>query len=66
MCNKRIVSRKNFIDHSISILPSRHDYKSKMIVSDNFKLMHIIATQKIAHYSVNFDQIQKSFTLLVV
>ena len=36
-----------------------------MIISDNFKLMHIIATQKIAHYSVNFDQIQKSFTLLV-
>ena len=36
-----------------------------MIVSDNFKLMRITATQKIAHYSVNFDLIHKSFTLLV-
>ena len=33
-----------------------------MIVSDN--LMHITATQIIAHYSVNFDQIHKSFKLL--
>ena len=27
--------------------------------------MRITATQKIAHYSVNFDLIHKSFTLLV-
>ena len=27
--------------------------------------MHITATQKIAHYSVNFDLIHKSFALLV-
>ena len=36
-----------------------------MVVSDNFKLMRITATQKIAHYSVNFDLIHKSFALLV-
>ena len=36
-----------------------------MIISNNFKLMRYTATQKIAHYSVNFDLIQKSFTLLV-
>ena len=35
-----------------------------MIVSDNFKLMRITATQIIAHYVVNFDQIHKSFKLL--
>ena len=36
-----------------------------MIVTDKFKLMCITATQKIAHYSVNFDLIHKSFPLLV-
>ena len=36
-----------------------------MIVSDNFKLMRITATQKIAHYSIKFDLIHKSFALLV-
>ena len=36
-----------------------------MIVSNNFKLMRTTATQKIAHYSVNFDLIHKSFALLV-
>ena len=39
--------------------------KSKTIVSDNFKLMRITATQKIAQYSVNFYPIYKSFALLV-
>ena len=33
-------------------------------ISDNFKLMRITATQIIAHYSVNFDPIQKSFKRL--
>ena len=36
-----------------------------MIVSNNFKLMCITATQMIAHYSVSFDLIHKSFTLLL-
>ena len=36
-----------------------------MIVSNNFKLMCITATQKIANYSVNFDLIHKSFALLL-
>ena len=36
----------------------------KMKISDNFKLMHITATQIIAPYSVNFDLIQKSFKRL--
>ena len=35
-----------------------------MIVSDNFQLICIIATQKVAHYTVNFDLIHKSFALL--
>ena len=36
-----------------------------MIISNNFKLMRITATQTIAHYSVNFDLIHKSFTVLL-
>ena len=36
-----------------------------MIVSNNFKLMCITATQKVALYSVNFDLIRKSFALLI-
>ena len=39
--------------------------KSKMIVSYNFKLIRVTATQMIAHYSVNFDLIYKLFTVLV-
>ena len=35
-----------------------------MKISDNFKLLHITATQMIAYYSVNFDLIQKSFKRL--
>ena len=35
-----------------------------MKISDNFKLMHITASQIIAHYSVNSDLIQKSFKCL--
>ena len=35
-----------------------------MKISDNFKLMCITSTQMIAHYSVNFDAIQKSFKRL--
>ena len=35
-----------------------------MKISNHFKLMRITATQMIAHYSVNFDPIHKSFELL--
>ena len=34
------------------------------LVSDNSKLMRITANQMIAHYSVIFDPIYKSFKLL--
>ena len=34
------------------------NYQTKVI--GNFKFMRITATQMIAHYSVNFDQIQNS------
>ena len=65
MCNKRIVSTKTFIAIASVFYPVGVTKKLKTIVSDNFKLMHITATQKIAHYSVNFDLIHKSFALLV-
>ena len=61
MCNKRIVSGENSQLYSISSFSSRRRLIIKMKISDNFKLMHITATQIIAHYSVNFDPIQKSF-----
>ena len=37
---------------------------NQMKISDNFQLMRITGTQMIAHYSVNFDLIQKSFKRL--
>ena len=58
MCNKRIVSGKNFIAiGSVGVTNN---------LSDNFKLMRIIATQMITHCSVNFDQIQTSFEILAL
>ena len=65
MRNKKIVSRKSFIAIASVFYPVGVTKNQKMIVSDNFKLMRIIATQKIAHYSVNFDLIHNSFALLV-
>ena len=65
MCNKRIVCRKNFMAIALVFYPVGVTKKSKTIISDNFKLMRITATQKIAHYPVNFDLIHKSFALLV-
>ena len=37
-----------------------------MKISDQFKLMRITPTQTIAHYSVNFDLIHKSFEKLAL
>ena len=64
MCNKRIVSGENSWLYSISSFSSRRRLIIKMKISDNFKLMHITATQIIAHYSISFDPIQKSFKAL--
>ena len=62
MCNKRIVSGKNFIAIASVVFP----VVIKTKLSDNFKLMRIIATQMIAHYSVNFDLIQASFRIIAL
>ena len=64
MCSKRLVSRKIFIAIASVFYPVGVTIKSKTIVSNNFKLMYITATQMIAHYSVDFDWIHKCFTLL--
>ena len=65
MCNTMIVSRKNFIAIASLFYPVDMT-KSQKIISDDFKLMRITATQMITHYSVNFDPIHKYFTLLAI
>ena len=65
MCNKRIVSGKNFISiASVVFLVCVTNNQTK--ISDNFKLMRITATQMIAHYSVNFHLIRTSFKILAL
>ena len=49
-----------------SILRNQAHAWFKTIVSNNFKSMHITATQMIAHYSINFDPIQKSLEVLAL
>ena len=54
MCNKRIVSGQKCIAIALIVFPvgvTNNQNKG----SDNFKLMHITATQMIAHYSINFE-----------
>ena len=62
MCNKRIVSQKIIAIASVVVPVGMTN--NQMKISDNFKLMCITATQMITHYSVNFNLIYKSFTLL--
>ena len=53
MCNKGIVSGKIFIAIASVVFPVGVTKNQ----NNNFKSMRIIATQMIAHYSVNFDLI---------